>query len=386
MNDNAALRDELRGHGIVSASCPGCCLFDVCGGIQPERSLLNCFDLACCKTGECDRVCPYKPADFMQRLAEVRGLRFNDLKPITQPSIDLPRYVPVVYHRYRRHGVLDCPMVALDTYRVIRLHQQKYRTIAGNPPDLRSTFGLAPGVRVILRGTARDPFLERYWQYSLRDDAARQLAALGISLVIPPNFSHFLRVPRTDNLFNRKRQLICVEEMHAAGLAVAPHLSAVTQGDWDFWLQYLRDNPTIRYVSKEFQTGNRNSIQGRLAINGIAALQDMLGRPLHPVIIGGSQFVEHAAARFRAFTLIDAEPFVKTCHRRRFDPGAGKRPWRETWTLIDQGLDHNLRANICDYSAWIEKRSSIQNSGSAASQGRLFLEPAPADPALAQAV
>jgi Domain of unknown function (DUF4417) len=383
MNDNATLRSELRGHGIVSASCHGCSLFDVCGGIQPERALLNCFDLACCGTGECDRVCPYKPADFVQRLREVRGLRFNDLKPVSQSPIQLPRYVPVVYHRYRRHDVFDYPMVALDTYRVIRLKRQKYQTVASNPLDLRSSFGLAPGVQVILRGTARDPFLERYWQYSQRDDAARQLAALGISLVIPPNFSHFLRVPRTDNLFNRKRQLICIEEMHEAGLTVAPHLSAVTHGDWDFWLQYLRDNPSIRYVSKEFQTGNKNSTQGRLAINAIASLQDALGRLLHPVIIGGSQFAEFAAARFRAFTLIDAVPFAKTAHRRRFDLAAGKRPWRETWTLIDQGLDYNLKANVSDYAAWIETRCSMQSCGRVASQGELFLGPTPVDPSLA---
>src|SRR5262249_47012158 len=164
-----------------------------------------------------------------------------------------------------------------------------------NPPDLRSTFGLAPSVGIILRGTARDPFLERYWQFSQRDDAPHQLAALGISLVIPPNFSHFLRVPRTDNLFNRKRQLICIEEMHEAGLMVAPHLSAVTHGDWEFWLEYLRGNASIRYVAKEFQTGNRNRKQGELAINAIASLQDALGRTLHPLIIGGSQFTELAA-------------------------------------------------------------------------------------------
>jgi hypothetical protein len=386
MNDYAKLRSELRGHGVVSASCPGCGLFDVCGGIQPERAILNCFDIACCGTGQCDRVCPYKQADFVERLREVRGLRFNDLKPVSQTPIELPRYVPVVFHRYRRHGVLDYPTVALDTYRVIRLNRQKYQTITANPPELRSAFGLAPGVHVILRGTARDPSLERYWQYSQRDEAARQIAALGISLVIPPNFSHFLRVPRTDNLFNRKRQLICVEEMHEAGLMVAPHLSAVTHGDWDFWLQYLRDNSSIRYVSKEFQTGNKNRTQGRLAINAIAALQDSLGRLLHPLIIGGTQFAEFVAARFQTFTLIDAHPFVNTCRRRRFDLGAGKRPWRETWTLIDQGLDHNLKANVTDYAAWIERRCSIQKSGSVPRQCDLFLGSTPADAPLAHAV
>ena len=385
MNDNASLRSELRGHGIVSASCPGCWLFDICGGIQPQRALLNCFDLACCGTGQCDRVCPFKQADFVKRMQEVRGLRFDDLKPVTQAEIELPRYVPVVYHRYRRHRLFEYPLVALDSYRVIRLFQGKYQAVARDPGALRSAFGLAPGVRVMLRGTARDPFVERYWEYSQRDDAPKQLAALGVTLVIPPNFSHFLGVPRPDNLFNRKRQLICIEEMHDAGLMVAPHLSAVTHGDWDFWQQYLRDNPSIRYVAKEFQTGNRNSTQGRLALNAIASLQQALGRPLHPLLIGGAQFTEIAAKRFPAFTVIDGVPFAKTAHRRRFDLRAGRRPWRESWTLIGQGLDDNFDFNVSGYAGWIEQRSSIQAAAPDTTQQELFPATASADLALSHA-
>lgn len=386
MREQARLRDELRSHGVVSASCKPCYLLGVCGGIEPERALLNCFDIACCGTGTCDRVCPFKKGDYIERLREVRGLRFNDLRPISQLSVNLPRYVPVVYHRSKRYGHFDYPAVALDTYRVVRLKRGKYRTIASDPVALRSAFGVAPGARVILRGTARDPFLERYWQYGERDEAAQQLAALGVALIIPPNFSHFLRVPRTDNLFNRKRQLICIEEMNEAGLTVAPHLSAVTPGDWDFWQGYLRDNPSIRYVSKEFQTGNKSRSQGRRAIDAIALLQDALGRSLHPVMLGGSQFTEYAATRFCDFTLIDAEPFVKTCHRRRFDLKAGRRPWRESYTLIDQGLDQNFDANVADYARWIEMRSSFEQRRPTTAQGDLFLRPPLSAPALARAI
>lgn len=386
MPELAKLRDEWRPHGVVSAACRPCYLLDACGGIQPERALLNCFDLACCGTGQCDRVCPYKKADYAERLAEVGGIRFDDLKPVSQTQVSLPQYVPVVYHRSKRHGLFDFAAVALDAYRVIRLKRGKYRTVASNPGDLRKAFGVAPDVPVILRGTAKDPFLERYWQYGARDEAAKQLAALGITLVVPPNFSHFLRVPRTDNLFNRKRQLICIEELSDAGLVVAPHLSAVTPGDWDFWQRYLADNSSIRYVAKEFQTGNKNKTQGRRAIEAIAHLQDALGRSLHPVIIGGSQYVEDLSTRFQAFTLLDAEPFAKTCHRRRFDLGAGKRPWRESFTLVDQGLDQNLDANVAGYAEWLSKRCAYRRGLPLARQGDLFLAGHSRKPSLAQAM
>ena len=151
--------------------------------------------------------------------------------------------------------------------------------------------------------------------------------------------------------------------------------------------KYLKDNHTIHYISKEFQTGNKSPTQGRKAIDAIAGLQDSLGRKLHPLIIGGAQFVEYVAARFETFTLVDSEPFVKTNRRRRFDLTAGKRPWRETWTLIDQGLDHILGANVAEYAAWIGQRSSFGRSRTnITEQGDRSQPSTPTEPALAHAV
>ena len=234
MHDLAKLRSELRPHGVVSAGCRSCFLFETCGGLQPKRSLLNCFDLNCCGGAEeCGRVCPYN-SGFMRCMEEVGGLQFEDLKPVTQGRTEVPHYVPVIDHRLLRYDVLNYPAVALNTYRVIGVRGRKYRSVVSDPLKLRAVFGIAPQARIILRGTARDPALERYWRYSERDEAPKQLAALGVSLIIPPNFSHVLDVPRTQNLFNRKRQIICIEQMTEAGLNVAPHLSAVTPSDWDF--------------------------------------------------------------------------------------------------------------------------------------------------------
>lgn len=324
---------------------------------------MNCFDLSCCG-GEagCKRICPHNHPDFMRRLEEVGGLRFDDLKSLAQRPAELPQYVPVIDHKKGRHGTLDYPAAALSTYRVVRLKGRRYRALADNPRDLRAAFGIAEDARVILRGTARDPSLERYWQYGDRDDAARQLAALGVSLIIAPNFSHVLNVPRSEHLYNRRRQLLCIESMVESGLNVAPHLSAVARGDWDFWRGYLSDNEAVMYVAKEFQTGNKNRTQGRRSIESLADLQQDIGRKLHPIVIGGAQFVEYVAARFETFTLLDSVPFAKTTRRRLFDLAAGKSPWRETWTLLGQGLERNLDHNVRRYAPWIEQRASFERS------------------------
>src|SRR5690606_41634023 len=65
------------------------------------------------------------------------------------------------------------------------------------------------------------------------------------------------------SLFNRRRQLLCLAELHRAGVPIIPHLSAVMPEDWRFWRDFLERNPSLRFVAVEFQTGNKNPPQGR---------------------------------------------------------------------------------------------------------------------------
>ncbi len=352
---HAELRRDLRPHGVVAPGCYGCPFFAECGGVEPARSLFTCFDNTCCGDGSCDNVCPNKP-DFLERLKEVGGFRFNNLPLLAQAPMALPSYIPLIHHSSSRTYPLNRPIVALDTYKLFRLVDGKYRTVANSPEELRASFALDPGTKIILRGTARDGPLERHWSYRRRDRAAEQLARLDIALAIGPNYSHFLDVPRTDNLFNRMRQLICLGEMHDAGLLAVPHLSAVVPGDWDFWSRYLLRNDQVRTVAVEFQTGNKRRSEGLKVIKHLARLQDETGRRLHPIIIGGGQFVEVVSGEFASFTLIDSEPFMKAVHRQAFAPSCSRKPWTADWTLPGCGIEGHVSRNIEQYAVWIENR------------------------------
>ena len=359
MSRYSCLRKELRPHGGISQKCVSSCfLFDDCSGIEPRRSLFkeDCFDINCCRDGSCDNVCPYK-GDFVDRWREVGGLRFDDISPIEQKPVPLPRYVPVIHHGYSRSEPLDCPVVALSTYHVLRLDKSGvYRPIAETAESLRAAFRLNPATRIILRGTAKDPPLELYWKHRRRDGVPQLLANLGASLIIGPNYSHFLDVPRTDNLFNRKRQLICLAEMVAAALSPVPHISAVMPGDWTFWLHFLRTNPTIRQVAVEFQTGNKRGAEGTKAVQRLARLRDDLGRALHPIVIGGAQFLTRIASEFEEFTLMDSAPFMKGIKRRSFDDSKAGRAWVEQRTSPGEDIGDLIRQNILRYSAWVDRR------------------------------
>ncbi len=362
MNENARLRLELRPPGPVSATCPQCFLFDLCGGLTNGRPLLNCFDQFCCNDKNCDHVCPYKPDDYRRRMWEIGGLRFDDIPPLHQAPLILPRYVPMVHHACRRTDALNANYVALDPYKIFGLRAGKYNPVPDEGLALRWHFKVAKDARIILRGTAKDKFLERYWAYRKTDHVAEQVAWLNIALFIGPNYSHFLDVPRSDLLYNRKRQLLCLAELSQAGVSVAPNLSAVMPADWNFWSAYLRDNPQLVHVAVNFQTGYRSRIEGLKAINWVRRMQDEIGRGLSLLLVGGAQYVLDVAGQFASFTLMDSQPFKQSVYRKLFRPDQShRRRWEDTWTMEGQSIDHIMQQNIEGYASWVESLGTGEN-------------------------
>lgn len=340
----------------LNGPCEPCVFLKVCSGLR-DFNLFGCFHADCRGSeGGCDEVCP-KNTNFANRVAGVRGLRFDNLAKIAQRDTELPVYIPHLNHPYSRNYSLEWPIVAVTLYDIFRMQKHIYTARAGDPGDFRSYLHLAPSTRVVVLGVDKDRPLEKYWSYRARDRAPEQLARLGIDLVIGPNFSHFIDVPRTDNLYNRKRQLLCLEEMQAAGLNVAPHLSDATEGDWDFWREYLTHNSSITFVAKEFQTGNKRRENGLAALDKLATIQQHTGRALHPILVGGSRLSEHAATLFERFTILDSRPFMNAINRHAFAT-KGRRPvWLSVPTLPCFGIDDLLLGNLSRYSLWITIRA-----------------------------
>src|SRR4051794_20099972 len=98
----------------ASPRCRRCVYLNDCGGLD---SLFNCFDVHCCGTGNCDEICPKHPKYF-ERLAEVGGIHFDDLKPAIQADGRLPVYVPHLPHQYIRHEHLDTGWVSISPYQL----------------------------------------------------------------------------------------------------------------------------------------------------------------------------------------------------------------------------------------------------------------------------
>jgi len=349
---------QLRtGYTQVIGRCEHCVFRKSCGGKWAfGGEMWNCFDLHPYRAGD-DDVCPANP-EFAAMLAEVNGLMFEWLDVIHQRRTGLPLYVPHLSHQYGRLYPLPWPVVALTPYQLFRRPNGRYQMVVEGAAELREFFRLAPETRIVLRGTDLDRPLETYWAHRRIDEAAEQIALIGVDLMVAPNFSHFGDATRTDHLYNRKRQLICAGELNRAGVNVAPHLSAAVDADWEFWGCYLAERPEISVVAKEFQTGNRAALPSLHCLERIATIQNRLGRPLHPILIGGAHLIEAAAMRFETFTVLDSRPFQNALHRYVFEP-KGRRPrWMSSQQLPGLGVDGLMLTNLQRYERWLAVRAT----------------------------
>jgi hypothetical protein len=198
----------------------------------------------------------------------------------------------------------------------------------------------------------QDEDIERLWEYWCQDDPPAQLARLGIDAVIAPNFSHLQGVPKLESVGNRMRHLMCAGDFARAGLLAVPHLSVIDPANWDWWIDYLRRNRSIWCVAFEFETGYKKRVEGEDAVARLAAVQAAVGRPLHLVAVGGTQYRTLIRSRFTACSFIDASPFWNSAFRQRGRIDGGQVAW-DRYPLppaapLDALMEHNLRT----YTEW----------------------------------
>jgi hypothetical protein len=177
------------------------------------------------------------------------------------------------------------------------------------------------------------------------------LAQIGAEHITAPNFSFPLDVPRIDNLLNRSRSLKTAEELAKAGMSVIPHLNAVTATDWEFWRDFLKEHDEITTVAKEFQTGTARVTTARWHIGYLRRLEDVLGRQLHIVAVGGRRYLP-LLHKLSAVTIVDSVPFMKAMYRRALCRREGR--WSVEQTQRDAPLDDLLATNIEEYARAIE--------------------------------
>lgn len=344
----------LPAPGLVPKDCASCPWIKPCGGHQLEIiRAIGCANHANAKA-------PFDPNDmtpvdddrFWELSDDVNGLFDFDISRI-EPihSHDLPTYIPLLQHPYSRTGVFTGPIAALHLYQVFRKDRDgHYRCRFTNGAELRARYRLGPEVKIILCGVAVDRRLELFWAHHRQDAVAVHLARLGIIGVTVPNFSFFTDVTRFQILRNRKRIVLMTERLSEAGVPVAPHLNALTDRDWEFWYELLRDHPATSVVTLEFQTGLATQDEGREALQRVANLQQKLGRLLHPILVAGAKHYLEAQSLFTRFSVLDSRPFMEAQARRMLvgDAEKGFR-WMKTPTATGEPIDRLFATSAALY-------------------------------------
>jgi len=290
--------------------------------------------------------CPRSPR-FQTIVRDSGGLDAGSQWNIKQDiRAGMPLYVPMIQHGSVRREHVELPLVALKTFEVTRRRGGNGKMFE-TAEELRSFFRIGAKTRLILISADQDTELERYWELSRVDSLPERLAGFGIELISAPNFSFPLNVPRFEHLANRRRSLICAEEFSGVGMNVVPHLNAVTQGDWDFWRDFLREHTHVKVVAKEFQTGGATRRVAQWHVDQLLRIEDALGRGLHLIAVAGRRHL-WMLTTLSGFTIIDSVPFMKTVYRQRLSHKDGQ--WKINRTLPGQPLDELLKANIAEYS------------------------------------
>lgn len=312
----------------LSIGCRVCQRFAVCGGMNLANSGFFCTDA--CEAGTCRPGCisPKHPERYDYAMAFIGGVGFENLKAIRGP-VELPEVLSVIQHGsvFRHHAAARDVLggwAAIPLERVVRFLK---RPLKGQPAwreryhdgaTLRRACGLAPDTKLVLCCVAKDRHIEPVWRELYEEGFVDYFRRLNFAAVAVPNFSLFDRESRHQHEYNRKRSLIVAEVFTRFGIPVVPNFHALAPGDVEFWREFLRARPEIRFLGLEFQTGlGDDLLRAYATIDELARLQNELGRPLHLVAIGGSRFSDRIASRFASWTMVSSRPFMLAINGRR---------------------------------------------------------------------
>jgi len=302
--------------------------------------------------------CACNPPLLGKRMLEVGGFGCKlgaKLKPIGDA---LPKYVTTIYHNGGRSGLLDLDWVAIPLYRIIQYGSDgTANLIAEDAESLRKIFRLHARTKIIVTGPGADQGIENFWKHHQKAGLLSRIQKLGISVFTVPNYSFFFGMPPMHHRYNRGRILRMGERASAAGLPTILHANILHEADWCDWEKLVREHPEITALCFEFQTGYASAVHGDRAFDRLVKFQSNVNRPIHPILIGGARYAARLGKHFVSATVIDAQPFMQTAHRKSFDYTDDDRfLWVFKATPPNEAADARFKGTLQKYSRRIEER------------------------------
>ncbi len=345
------LSEDPRDGNQLLLGCTICGFLGRCGGLGSSTNNWDCF--GSCKSS-CSSGCPYacpksELTQFINRISELSpyGFQLEDIVAEGRPPFrSLQQHVPRIDHGSKRVSRLRSPLVAIPLRFLVNF--RKGTLVHKTNAALASHFGIARATRVLGVGVAKDFELEALWGSRTHiSRISRNLRSIGVVGVTAPNFSSFENGPRTEDMANFVRQALLWRSFVDAGMPAAYHFNGRTAADVRNIAKFIERNPSLYWISVEFDTGaKRKEVLDQLVAD-LAALPHLVGRPLGLISIGGMQALDHVKRSYERLCFVDGDPFFKMFNRRVLDidsSGALVETAAPRSGQLDQTLARNIAA------------------------------------------
>lgn len=343
-----------KSNATVALGCVYCPEQEHCGGIAIAEPVFSCLDFCTCDDSDaCPYICPkQKMRESVLARREVHGWDLLNLRQLPSlPYNHLPLHAPLIDGWSGRSDPVPGQFFAIPLKRLF--HGKTGKPLFNSLDEVRTRFKIDPSANVIVDGVSTDQPIENFWGRARDAGIVDNLKRLSPSVVTVPNFSMFANVPRFNDLYNMKRQVVAWHEITAAGLRAALHVNARTDQDYRRFAEFLRQQPAVQVICFEFGTGGRRPTRRQWYVDWLCQLPELAGRDLSIIVRGGLPAVKQLSKYFRHLTFIDTMPIRKTMRRRRKAHESNR--YRRTFTLRGQPLDDLLEKNIADRKKWVEK-------------------------------
>ena len=344
---------------MLFENCDSCQLKPaLCHGVDEAFGIAGCgtFDHKQCF--EFGWTCLCNPKLLSERLREVTGfeckLRTN-LLPISDGT---PHYVPTLYHGFKHNTPLNLDWIAIPLYILFPSQRDgSIKPLTESGSRLRELFCVRPDTKIIVTGVGPDQGIEDFWGAHSKYQLLNILSKLNIQFFTVPNYSFFLNSTPLHYRYNRGRMLRVAERATEFGLAAILHLNALHEEEWKDFERLLVQHPEIKMVCLEFQTGYLRPTLGDQAFARLVKLRQNIGRPIHPIFVGGARYALLLGQHFESSTIIDAQPFMQTFHRKNCEirPDGGIN-WKFHASEIDEPLNHRFRVALATYANRLRQR------------------------------
>jgi hypothetical protein len=347
MKNDIAQKLHHSGDLGISLGCMNCSERELCGGLRVSGDHYDCMAFCVCSDPRsCELACPNNLPVYIARHQEVRGFSLDNVPRTPVLAVpQLPAWVPVIYHAYKRVGAVKADTVAVPLSYLFNRKTGALRFKTRK--EIADNFGFEETARLVIIGVDQDDRIEDYWALRQAARTPELLAALRPDLITVPNFSLPLDAIRYDNLHNIKRIALCWSELMLAGIPTALHVNARTDRDWERWSEFIIQRNEITALAFEFATGPARPEWGKWYASKLVELAMAVPRSLQLITRGGYPYLPMLRTAFSDVVFIDSTAFMKTVNRKRLVLESGKQPrWIEAKTKPREMLDDLLQANL----------------------------------------